>query len=249
MIKRKIKRGFIFIGVLLFLSGMISIWELNRLNSSTSQLLSASKGNIELSKQLLDAVQQQNTFLLLTITDSTGNYKSDMVATRDRFSSTLDEIKLASDNSPRLTKSITEIENAAEDYNSAVRNMVAAQRSTNWFVEVYGTKYNDLTVAIKDYMIGYENDLIDSARSVEGNALRASMIGVIALIAAMLLVVLFYFLLRGFFIAPVLKIDHSLKRYIERGIPFSAKIESKDEIFSLYENITIIVDRCKRNVK
>ncbi|MFI3288187.1 MAG: hypothetical protein R3Y61_06905 [Rikenellaceae bacterium] len=248
MIKRKIKLGFLCISILLFLSGMISIWELNRLNSSTSQLLIASKGNIELSKRLLDAVQEQNTFLLLSITDSTNNnYTESIEATRKSFQITLGELGQAFVNSPSASKSLSNIKEAEAQYIALVNGTALEQRTTKWFVNLYGTKYSTLTVSIKDFMMNYENGLIDSAKTVEGDAVRASMIGVIALAAGLLLVVLFYFLLKGFFITPVLKIDHSLNRYVERGIPFSAQIQSKDEIQNLYENINIIISRSKQN--
>lgn len=248
MIKRKIKLGFIFIGVLLFLSGIISIWELNRLNSSTSELLIASKGNIELSKRLLDAVQEQNTFLLLSITDSENiNYAESINATRGEFNSTLKELTRAFIDSPAASASIAKIEAAEASYVDLINSTSADLRTTEWFVDIYGTKYSSLTVSIKEFMMNYENGLIDSAKTVESNAVRASMIGIIALSAGLLLVGLFYFILKGFFITPILKINHSLNRYVERGIPFSAKVHSKDEIQNLYENISTIISRNKQN--
>ena len=63
-IKNKIRLGFITIGILLFLSGIISSLELTRFNRATHNLLSKSQGSIEMSKQMLDAVQEQNTALL-----------------------------------------------------------------------------------------------------------------------------------------------------------------------------------------
>ena len=45
-IKNKIRLGFITIGILLFLSGIISSLELTRFNRATHNLLSKSQGSI-----------------------------------------------------------------------------------------------------------------------------------------------------------------------------------------------------------
>ena len=63
-IRQKIRLGFFALGLLLFFSGLMSYFELNKLSNSTRNMLDASLKNMELSKEMLDAVQDQNTALL-----------------------------------------------------------------------------------------------------------------------------------------------------------------------------------------
>ena len=56
-IKQKIRLGFFALGLLLFFSGLMSYFELNKLSHSTRDMLDASLKNMELSKEMLDAVQ------------------------------------------------------------------------------------------------------------------------------------------------------------------------------------------------
>ncbi len=245
MIKRKIIRGFILIGALLFLSGIISSIELIRLNRATSELLHASRGNIELSKNLLDAVQDQNTMLLTTITDSTINYRNEIAESRVRFNATLQTIKEVFEGNVELTSEILKIEKTAFDYNT-IFNQVSNDTDLEWFVQVYRTTYNKLTASIKNFMIANENGIIDSASKVESNAFRASMVGIIALAGGILLVVLFYYLLNLFYIQPVMVMEHSLKRHLEKGFPFSVEVNTKDELLSLKNQIELLVARSKK---
>lgn len=247
MIKRKIFLGFLFIGSLLFLSGVISSAELIRLNSATSELLRASRGNIELSKTMLDAVQEQNTLLLLSINDSTQNFDSLITISRDQFSQALQNTKSAFTQAAISSKDLANIEHTAIYYNSVVESAVDSM-TMEWFVQVYRTTYNNLTASIKEFMVANENSIIASAEKVEKNAYRASMVGIIALSGGVLLLILFYFLLNRFFVAPVVSIEKSLSRYLERGVPFSVQINTKDELARLRDLVLIMIQKIKSNL-
>lgn len=245
MIKRKIKLGFLLIGALLFLSGIISSLELIRLNTITSELVHASRGNIVISKNLLDAVQEQNTLLLLSITDSTVDYEPGLLETRNQFSSTLSEIKESFKGNSGSATEIANIERSAVYYNNIV-NSASLDMTLDWFVQVYRTTYNNLTGSIKDFMIVTENSIVESAEEVEQNAIRASMVGIIALGSGIMLIVLFYFFINSFYIAPVVNIVNSLRRHLDKGIPFSVEVHTKDELLSLKTHIEILIERSKR---
>lgn len=244
MIKRKIKLGFLLIGSLLFLSGIISSFELIRLNTVTSELVHASRGNIEISKNLLDAVQEQNTLLLLNITDSTKDYKPELRETRRKFNSTLTNIKESSKDNRSTATEIANIERSAVYYNNIV-NSASVDMDLDWFVQVYRTTYNNLTGSIKDFMVANENSIVESAEKVERNAIRASMVGIIALAGGIMLILLFYYLINSLYIAPVLGIGNSLRRHLEKGTPFSVEVHTKDELLSLKKHIEILIERSK----
>ncbi len=245
MIRRKIKLGFFIIGILLFFSGVISSSELLRLNRATSDLLASSRGNIELSKELLDGVDIQNMSLLHSITDSTILDRGLLRVTRSKFDSTVSKIRKTFSLFPQAMQSVSKIERAATKYNAAI-DIVSGEVTLIWFIEEYSSKYTELTNAIKEFMIVNEENLLLSAKDVESNAYRASMVGIIALSAGILLLIIFYLMVSGFFLSPVLRIENSLRRYVERGIPYSVEVQTKDEIGSLHQSITILIDKYKR---
>lgn len=245
MIKRKIIWGFICIGSLLFLSGIISSGELIKLNRTTSQLLSRSKGNIELSKRMLDAVQEQNTALLMSITDTTGVTDSllkDAVAT---FGQSLKQTEQSFEELGLQLPELQQIKRSAAYYNNVV---VTARDSVNleWFSHVYKTTYHNLTGAIKEFMVANENHIVDFATQIERNAYRSSMVGIISLAGGVLLIVIFYFMLNNFFIRPTLQIVRSLKSYVERGVPFKTDISTHDEMLTLRDLIVSLIEKSRR---
>jgi len=84
-IKQKIRLGFFALGLLLFFSGLMSYFELNKLSHSTRDMLDASLKNMELSKEMLDAVQDQNTALLQMLVAGDSRYDSLLFIGRARF--------------------------------------------------------------------------------------------------------------------------------------------------------------------
>ncbi|MBR5849644.1 MAG: hypothetical protein IKZ12_01100 [Alistipes sp.] len=62
--RKRITVSFLSIACLLFISGMLSFVELNRLSRGTGDILAASRRNIELAKEMLDAAHELNVALI-----------------------------------------------------------------------------------------------------------------------------------------------------------------------------------------
>lgn len=239
-IKLKIRLGFCAIGSLLLLSGIISSLELNRLNNTTYELLIKSQNNIELSKRMLDAVQQQNTALLLSITDTINVYDSIYISSGKDFAETLEKAEVAMRDSPELAA----IALAEQNYRLVVAQL-SDSTSIGWFSQVYKTSYFNLTQAIKDFMVVTQHQIIDFTSALKEKAYRATMVAIISLGAGLFLLVLFYYMINTFYVMPVVRIKTSLKNYLDRRLPFDAKINSKDELMSLKEYISQLIDLTK----
>lgn len=242
-IKNKIRLGFTTIGILLFLSGIISSLELVRFNRMTHNLLTRSQGSIEVSKLMLDAVQEQNTALLLSITDtSRNNIYDSLVAKGSRdFDRAFHTIQSTLRDPVRLEA----IRTAAQYYNNIV-SQAADTMNIVWFTDVYKTSYYNLTHEIKEFMVQIQQRTIDYTAQLERNAYRASMVGIIALGAGILLLLVFYFMLNNYFITPVLLITKGLKGYVDSRLPFEANINTRDEINTLGEYISALVAANKK---
>lgn len=67
-IRKRVTIGFLSAVLLLFISGMLSLFELNQLSRGTDEILKANQRNIELAKEMLDAAHDQNmAFIRLSI--------------------------------------------------------------------------------------------------------------------------------------------------------------------------------------
>ena len=83
-IKTKIFAGFIVVGTLLFLSGIIAIYELTSIENSMQGLLKDNLKSIEVSKQMLKASHQINQGVLKAI-NGQGEDASRLIVSGERY--------------------------------------------------------------------------------------------------------------------------------------------------------------------
>lgn len=243
-IKKKIQLGFLILGLLLFFSGMISYFELNRLSRSTHSMLGASIRNMELAKTMLDAVQDQNTALLQIIVAETVENDSMLMVGRNRFDSIMSESKILI----RDLQGFDSIYSASILYNRVVNDYLTDslhRDNVGWYVNIYKTSYADLTSSIKNFMISSQRVTDLKTQRLEENAYRATMPGFIALVIAIVIVVIFFYFMNIYYIAPVVKLTEGLQKYLDAKIPFKVKIEGRDEVHRLRESIERLIDQTK----
>ena len=236
--------GFLSLGILLFFSGLMSYFELGRLTHSTQGMLHTSRQNLEISKIMLDAVQDQNRALLEIMVAGQTSYDSLLRAGRARFDGAVRQARSAS----RAVAALDTVIAASIRYNSLVDSRLAEGKSSDnaeWFVQVYGTSYYELTAAVKTFMTASQHMMDAEARQVERNAYRAIMPGIIALVIAIVIILTFFYLLDVYYTQPVLKITQGLHNYIHAKVPFNGSFEGRDEIFNLKEYIETLIDQLK----
>lgn len=247
-LKNKIRLGFLSLALLLFFSGIISYFELSRLSHSTHSMLGTSFRNMELSKTMLDAVQDQNTALLQMIVSGSRNSDSMLIVGRQKFDSSMREANVLI----RDLQGFDSIYAANVAYNRIVDAYLSDslhKNSVGWYVNIYETSYADLTTSIKNFMVSSQRIMDVKAQRLEDNAYRATMPGFIALLIGILIVVVFFYFINLYYISPVLKITDALKNYLNSKIPFKVNVEGRDEMFRLKESIEKLIDqqKSKRN--
>lgn len=241
--RKKITVGFLSLAILLFFSGMISLFELNRLSHTTQVLLDTSKKNMEIAKRMLDAVQDQNTALLQMVVLGDNSYDSlYMTGVRD-----FDNALLEATVTIRDLSQLDSVYSARQRYNSIIETHLDSDRANNihWFVNIYKTSYYDLTSSIKNYMIASQNILGLKAAQLESTAYRAITPGILALSVAIIILLMFLFFIDLYFVKPVIGIQRSLKGYISSKVPFSVKMEGKDEVHELKEEVEELITMYK----
>ncbi|CDN32165.1 hypothetical ATPase-like protein [Mucinivorans hirudinis] len=237
-LKKKIILGFLSIGFLLFLSGVISTVELVRFNRATYAQLQLNRTNIALSKEMLDAVQEQNTVLLMRVADTTSSplYDSLIMINRAMFNATLDKAKAEFANYPRWA----DLHTASEEYRELVDN-ISDTLTIQWFSKVYKTSYYKLTNSIKEFMIDTQQQIVEYTSKLEGNAYRATMVAIIALMAGLILIVLFYYMINSYLVKPILLVQNALSRYLKVGLAFDVSLTANDEISELRDDISRLI--------
>lgn len=238
-IRKKINFGFLLLIILLLFSGSVSMIELNRLTKRNQALFETSYYNIELSKRMLDAVEHQNSALLQMIVLQQSEYDKDYINGGREFDDALKEAAGIEE----IPTALDSIVVARDRYQSLVHNFFDEHYDTDveWFLSMYKTTYNSLTTAIKEYMTNSQYSLVSRATQLENNAYRAIMPGIISLVAAIVIVLMFMFLIELYYTRPILKIQRGLQDYLRHNIPFNVTVEGHDELYKLKENIEALI--------
>ena len=163
---------------------------------------------------------------------------------RDRF----DEAVRQARTSTQALAALDTVIAASIRYNALVDSRLAQGKSADnvdWFVHVYGTSYYELTAAVKTFMIASQHMMDSKARQLERNAYRAIMPGIIALVIAIALIVMFFYLVDIYYIRPVLRITQGLHNYLHAKVPFNVSFEGRDELLHLKEYIETLIEQSK----
>lgn len=242
-IRKKISFGFLALALLLLFSGLVSLFELNKMGRDTQNILELSSQNMELSKRMLDAIQDQSSSLLQTIVLHQTSYDSLFLKAQAEFNMAFIEIESITENPNELDS----IYAAKNRYFHLVGEYFDENIYTDiqWFTKMYRSSYSDLSNAIKDYMMTSQHSLQYRAEELKSSAYRATAPGVISLAVAIIIVLLFAFFIDTYFTKPILGIKKGLDNYLDRNIPFNVKMEGDDEIFDLKERITDLINRVK----
>lgn len=255
--RKRVTAGFLSIVCLLFFSGMVSFLELSRLSRDTGEILGANKRNIELAREMLDAVHDQNVALIHISVFGDRSYDSLCMAGMERLEKTLrvaqaeafdksflDSLAFATTELRLLTDNYLAFGAGAAD---SVRLAVPDSVGGRWYNDEYEAHYDRLTAAIENYMTSTQSSLAPRAEQLKKNAYRAVtpvLISLVVMIATVLM--LFYFTML-YCVNPIVAMNKGLGQYLTFRIPFAVKAECKDEILELKEKIEALVAMLKQN--
>ena len=230
--------AFLSIVGLLFASGMISFLELSHLSYDTEEILKANQRNMELAKEMLGAVHDQNVAIVHLAILQDASYDS-----------------LCRTGMQRLEHAVATAQKGATTELLVLTKMFLATESPKagdesgevWYNEYYEKQYEKVVTAVRDYMTSTQSSLAPRAEQLKKNAYRAVtpvLISLVVMIATVLM--LFYFTML-YCVNPIVAMNKGLGQYLTFRIPFAVKAECKDEILELKEKIEALVAMLKQN--
>lgn len=270
--RKRVTIGFLSIVCLLFFSGMVSFVELSRLGRDTGDILKASRRNIELAKEMLDAAHNQNVALIhLTVL---GDRSYEEVCRREMAH--LEDVMLVAQNEAldksfldSLAFATTEMKILVDGYLARVdaaeaiaavvaadTTLVAADSLTvnervaevgkDWYTNEYEAVYHRLTAAVKAYMTSTQSSLAPRTEQMKKNAYRAVTPVLISLVVMIAILLMFYYFMTIYCVNPIVKINKSLGDFLSFRLPFNVKAECKDEVLELKERIDSLTTQLRQ---
>ena len=87
--------------------------------------------------------------------------------------------------------------------------------------------------------------LTAQVEDLESSAYRLLMPSITTLVVAIVIILAFMFLLELYYTRPIVRLERSLDNYIKHNIPFTKKIEGRDEVAGLRKNIETLIAETK----
>lgn len=252
-IKKKVLTGFILIGLILFLSSVIAIFEYLRMTQSVSDLIDRNTTKVNTAKQLIKICDDFNLLLLEKMNDTDAAFFSESDLRRS-FYKELDALP-ASYSPTEATHRIDSVRVSFDLYLSVVQEIDSVWSEDfdirrEWYINRLLPRFFHLreSVGVISERSGFA--LEDSYISLKESFYRSIMPGVVAVGVGIVLVILFNLFLNTYLINPMIKINRGVRDYKEYNKGYSVKIESNDDLRELNEGITDLIDEnrtLKRN--
>ena len=109
----------------------------------------------------------------------------------------------------------------------------ALEGNLQWyFSEVHNT-FADAKSAVQRLTDLNHGAMYETASMLKNRARRAVMPGIVAIVSALVLTVIFSLFVNLFFVNPLLSIIRSIRKFRDTGEPFEVPIRTHDEMFDL----------------
>lgn len=236
--------GFLSIILLLFFSGMVSLFELGRVSNDTEEILLASKSNVELAGEMISALNEQNDAVICmsVIGDSSDGYREACKRSIERLTSAVGLVEEGGIVDSLIIHSNI-LNTMVTDYLEGNLMLTEEYSSRDWYVDSYKDEYLNVASHITKYMTGAQSTLGPEVNRLSRTAYRAVTPVFISLVVMLVVVLMFYYFLSVYYVRPVLRMNKSLGDYLTFKVPFDVGVTLRDELVELKERIMALISR------
>lgn len=242
-IKKKAFLGCVILGLILFFSSVISVYEFTSMNKYVADVITDNIKSIDSARDLLNAAENHNLTLMASLEaefDEIGQNNDDGLVSKFADIQSLfvtPKEKAAADSVLYAYAAYMQVASEAEEmwqFDKFVRR--------DWFFNRLQPVYLKFREYLNTLTIVSENTLIANSQSLQHNYHRSIMPAFISLILSLVLVLLFNYYLNAYIINPLLKVNKNIKAYRQFGKKYDVKLDSADEIAELNENVKDLID-------
>lgn len=244
--------GFLSIVTLLFISGMISLFELGHLSTDAESILNNSRRNMELGKEMLLALQDHDRAVsrIAVLGERDSRYDSICLNSISRLETSL----LAAYDTSKgnvyldsLTTSVSGLRVMTGGLLASKPDSLNVVPAAVWYDTTYDAEISKIRDQVNGYMTYTYNRLAPRAEQLSHNAYRAVTPVLISLLVMIAIVLMLFYFITIYCVNPILGINKSLLDYLTFKLPFTVKAECRDELQDLKENIETLINTSKQN--
>lgn len=245
-IQRKIFLGFITIGFILFLSGLISIIQLTRIGNTVTSYLSDNILSMEVSRKLSDEIDEQVWGVFQQSVSNVKKHSFNEEVYDELISRAEANITVKGEDniidSLKYSYQLFKKSNLEVD---SIFSLPYLDRS-DWVECSYMPAVRDFVFYVKQLQDVNQSAITQKSLMLKSNYHRTILPPIIAIVIGFILVFLFNYFLNIYFIRPLTDINKGIQSYIDHRLPYNVKVESKDEIQNLNEGVKDLISSLKK---
>ncbi len=260
-IRKRVTIGFLSIVVLLFFSGLVSLFELNHMSADIDTILASNRKSIAISEGMLDAIRANDRAVLryavlrdTTYADSCRSRFVDLtvkieqarLATANSAASLFDSLDMSAG---RIDGVIKQLRASRKVENSLLPDSLwgggALYNGSEWYDEEYLPVYNEASNQIMRTLLYAQNSLTPRAERLSRNAYRAVTPVFISLVVMIIILLMFYYFIMIYAVKPIVEMNRSLGDWMRYKLPFTVKAECRDELEELKNKIESVTNNTK----
>ena len=231
----KIMSGFLILAVMLAVAGIFSIYELTSIGSSVRSLLDDNYKSIDAAKKMIEALEREDSGLLLLIAGRREEGQKLIGKADDVFMSALHTAK-NNLTIPNEINIIEEIDRQYEKYKtewSSAFEGVSADFDINWYFNYGHPAFLSVKTSVDELLTLNDKTMDSTASNLQNRIQRIIMPGIVAIVAALVFALVFNFFINHYFINPLISITKEVQKIVKTGNPSHIEIETNDEIKDL----------------
>lgn len=240
-IRYKIITGFAILGIMLVISGFISIYELTKLGNQVNQLLMDNYRSIDFSKQMNHSLNLQERAILLSIQGEKAKAYSLFSNAVSNFN---DNLLKASNNLtvPGEAGIVDSIAIAFSAYKTKAEEFI---NSTSPNLSAY---LNDINPALQgvrgsvdELLTLNQQNLNHTVAVLEKSPYRTILPGLIIVITSVIFTIIFNYMISYYLLSPIGRITKGVQSFTKYRRPYEVNIETRDEMYELNESVKDLI--------
>lgn len=261
-IRKRVTIGFLSIVVLLFFSGLVSLFELNNMSTDIESILGSNRRSIELTENMLDAISAHDRAVVNYAVFRDTLYSDSCKMCFAEFSAHIDQARQEASastvmmfdslriNADRLREVVHELRTSRTIENlilvDTLSDETVAFDGKEWYDSNYVPAYDAASNSIMRVMSHAQIALSPRAEQLSRNAYRAVTPVFISLLVMIVILLMFYYFIMIYALRPIVEMNKSLGDWLRYKMPFKTKSECRDELQELKEKIENITNTSKK---
>lgn len=244
-LRRKVLTGFVVLALMLSVAGVWSIYELNSISSAVEGLLDDNYKSITAAKMMLEALEREDSGVLLLILGKWSEGRQIMNSADSLFA---EGFNTASNNLtiPGEAEYVRDIGTKYAAFKAIWQRPIVdteKQGNLNWYFESIHESFLDVKASVNNLMTLNDKVMFETSSSLRQKANRAIMPGIVAIIAALVFSLMFSYFVNLYIVRPVVKITEAVRSFVGGERDFDLQLDTDDELSDLADSVRTLTGR------